>query len=71
MGTRLEKLKELETYLYEAMQTAENKELASIARQYRETLREIEEIESEKDNGDEIAAILSERDDEGKPGAVR
>ena len=68
---RLEKLKELETYLYEAMQTAENKELASIARQYRETLREIEEIESEKDNGDEIAAILSERDDEGKPGAVR
>ena len=71
MGSRLEKLKELEAYLYEAMQTAGNRELAAIARQYRETLREIEEIESEEDNSDEIAAILSERGEEGKPGAVR
>ena len=67
----VEKLKELEEYLYEAMQNAENRELAAIARQYRETLREIEEIESEEDNSDEIAAILSERGEEGKPGAVR
>ena len=56
---RLEKLKALEAKLYVAMQTAENKELASLARQYRETIREIEELEG-MDTDDEITKILAE-----------
>ena len=56
---RLEKLRELEVTLYGAMQTAENKELAALARQYRETIREIEEIEG-TGTDDEITKILAE-----------
>ena len=37
--TRLEKLKELEETLYTTMQECEPRELAAIARQYRETIR--------------------------------
>ena len=44
--TRLEKLKELESKLKAAMGVCETQSLASLARQYRETIREIEEIES-------------------------
>lgn len=70
MPDRLEKLKKLEAKLALALEDAETKELASIARQYRETLREIEELQG-ADNNDEITKILSERDTDGKPGAVR
>lgn len=56
---RLEKLRELEVTLYRAMHTAENKELAALARQYRETIREIEEIEG-TGTDDEITKILAE-----------
>lgn len=69
--TRLDKLKELEAHLYAAMGEAENRTLAALARQYRETIREIEEIEGAENNGDEIAEILAERDAAGKTGAVR
>ena len=69
--SRLEKLKELETWLYASMQAAEPRELASLARQYRETIREIEEIEGMNDHGDEISEILAKREADGKPGAVR
>ena len=58
--SRLEKLKELESRLYEEMQCASPKEIASIARQYRETLREIEEIEGDDGEEDELARILGE-----------
>ncbi len=61
--TRIEKLKELEATLYAAMQEADSKSLASIARQYRETLSEIEDIEG-ADNEDEISKLLSECDGE-------
>lgn len=71
MAGRLEKLKELEAKLYVAMRTAGSKELASIARQYRETLREIEEIEGGESDGDEIAELLESRGADGKAGAVR
>ena len=71
MSERLHKLKELEAKLFVSMQYTDDKSLASLARQYRETLREIEEIEGETDDGDEIAEILSERKLDGKPGAVR
>ena len=68
---RLEKLRELECKLYISMQTCESKELAAISRQYRETIKEIEEIEGRSDTGDEIAKILQKRDGNGESGAVR
>ena len=69
--TRLEKLKQLENVLTDAMAEADPKSLASLARQYRETLREIEEIEGADDNDDDIGRILAQRDADGKAGAVR
>ena len=47
------------------------REIAAIARQYRETLREIAEIEGTDNNEDEIAEILQERASKGKAGAIR
>lgn len=69
--TRLEKLKWLEAELKDLMGKASSKSYASLARQYRETIREIEEIEGSVDPDDEIAEILSDREADGKPGAVR
>lgn len=68
---RLGKLKALEQRLIDAMDAADGKALAPIAKQYRETIREIEEIEGMVDDGDEIAKILSGRETDGKSGAVR
>ena len=68
---RLEKLRELEKDLYVMMQRANSRSIAPLARQYRETLKEIEEIEGADANDDEIADILSERESAGKAGAVR
>lgn len=68
---RLEKLRELEKDLYVMMQRANSRSIAPLARQYRETLKEIEEIEGAEANDDEIADILSERESAGKAGAVR
>ena len=69
--SRLEKLKELEEELYKQMQKANSRTIAAIARQYRETLKEIEDIEGVESNGDEIEGILSERSSNGKAGAIR
>lgn len=69
--TRLEKLKQLEDVLTDAMAEADPKSLASLARQYRETLKEIEEIEGADDNDDDIGQLLAQRDADGKAGAVR
>ncbi len=69
--TRLEKLKDLEVMLALRLEECETKEMAAIARQYRETLKEIEEIEGAEANDDDIAGILSEREASGKAGAVR
>ena len=66
---RLEKLKELEEKLYTELQTADSRSVAAIAKQYRETIREIEEIEGENNGEDEIAEILGGGD--GVPRAVR
>ena len=71
MGNRLEKLKELEATLYAAMEGASVRELPALARQYRETIKEIEEIEGTAGTNDEIGEILAERAADGKPGAVR
>ena len=69
--TRLEKLKELETDLKALMSKANSRSYASLAKQYRETIKEIEEIESTDVNEDEIGALLDKRGADGKPGAVR
>ena len=71
-GSRLEQLKKLREMLAKAIDTCESmRDLAALSRQYRETIREIEEIEGANDDGDEIGEILAERDKDGKPGAVR
>lgn len=69
--SRLEKLKELEIELHRQMSKANSRTIAAIARQYRETLKEIEEIEGVGGNEDEIESILNERSSSGKAGAVR
>lgn len=56
--TRLEKLKDLELRLAAAMTEADARSLAGIARQYRETIREIEDIEGVEDE-DEIGDVIN------------
>ena len=69
---RLSQLIELRDKLATAIDECESmRDLAALSRQYRETIREIEEIEGQGMNNDEIAEILTERDNLGKPGAVR
>lgn len=58
---RLEKLKLLQDKLEIALATCDDKSLAPLARQYRETLREIEELEGADVIGDGISDILSAR----------
>jgi hypothetical protein len=68
---RLAKLKKLEKQLRNLLDRCEDdKAVAGIARQYRETLRDIDEIEGSQDN-DEVAGILQKRADNGAAGAVR
>ena len=69
--SRLEKLQRLVIKLEENMDICETRELAALARQYREALKEIEEIEGAQQNDDDISEILSERAAAGKSGAVR
>jgi hypothetical protein len=69
--TRLDKLKELEERLFKSMNDSDDKTLPALARQYRETIKEIEEIEGANGNDDAIAKILEERAGSGKAGAVR
>ena len=75
-GSRLEKLKTLADKLAALIDRADTdaddaRQLATLAKQYRETIKEIEEIEGSNEETDEIGAILSERASDGKPGAVR
>lgn len=71
-GTLLEKLKQLAKVLAANIDGCDDpKNLPQLAKQYRETIREIEEIEGAADNGDEVSEILAERQNDGKPGAVR
>ena len=52
---RLDKLKNLEARLLAAMSEEDGKSLAQLARQYRETIREIEEIEGAEQTADRNA----------------
>ena len=70
-GTRLEQLKELLRILADEIDERPGaRDLAQLSRQYRETLKEIEEIEGAQANDDDISEILSERAAAGKSGAV-
>ena len=71
-GDRLQQLKTLAGVLAGSIDGCEDpRALPPLAKQYRETIREIEEIEGAKNDGDEISAILTARQADGKSGAVR
>lgn len=75
-GNRLEQLKNLAAVLAAKIdETTSNpdgaKQLPQLARQYRETIREIEEIEGASKNDDKIGELLSARHADGKSDAVR
>lgn len=71
-GTHLDQLKTLASILAKAIDDpAENDNVASLARQYRDTIKEIEMIEGTDNNDDDIAELLSGREADGKAGAVR
>ena len=72
MGGRLERLISLRDILEAAIDECESKrDLAALSRQYRDTIREIEEIEGAGNDHDEIGEILARRIANGEPGAVR
>lgn len=76
-GDRLEMLKNLLNVLADQIDAcrADDKDASSklpaLSRQYRETAKEIEELEGAAGQNDEIAEILSERKANGQPGAIR
>ena len=71
-GSRLAQLKALAKVLAEGIDSCQDpRALPSLARQYRETIREIEEMEGAPSDDDEVGAILAQRQQDGKPGAVR
>lgn len=58
---RLARLKELRNTLLFAIEDCDSKrDLAALSRQYRETLKEIEELEGAEPINDDIAEILAE-----------
>ena len=71
-GSRLAQLKTLAAILAESIDNCQQvRVLPQLAKQYRETVREIEEIEGTQNHGDEISQILEGRKADGKPGTVR
>lgn len=47
------------------------KQLPALAKQYRETIRELDELKGTGNDDDEIGEILAQREADGRPGAVR
>lgn len=71
-GTRLDQLKALAKLLADSMDQCEDaRALPALAKQYRETIKEIEELEGGSQDEDEIGEILAQRQADGKPGALR
>ena len=63
-GTRLEQLRTLAMVIAETIDGGDDRHsMAQLARQYRETIREIAELEGDDDDGDAISAILSAKAD--------
>ena len=70
--SQMEQMEQLAKVLAAGIDTCEDcRALPQLTKQYRETIREIEEIEGAKDDTDEIGAILAQREHDGKSGAVR
>ena len=70
--TRLAQLKALLEVLAASIDDKPGaRDLAQLSKQYRETLKEIEEMEGVAKDNDEIGELLAERATDGKPGAVR
>lgn len=62
-GSRLEQLKTLAYVLARRIDDdSESHSMAQLARQYRETIREIAELEAENDGDDIISKLISEGD---------
>ncbi len=77
-GDRLDQLKTLAHELavsidiaYKGEEKENFRQMASLAKQYRETIAEIEDVEGAGGADDEIGEILQERAADGKSGAVR
>lgn len=71
-GKRLDELETLALILAKQLEECtEVKATASLAKQYRETIREIEEIKGISNEEDELSEILSNRAANGLPGAIR
>ncbi len=67
---RVEQLKELLNVLAKEIDDEPGaRDMAQLAKQYRETIKEIEEIEGNEPEEDEIAKLLGESN--GVPGPVR
>lgn len=70
--SRLEQLKALLIVLATEIDAGPGaRDMGTLVRQYRETIKEIEEIEGASDRNDEISEILSERELTGQSRAVR
>ena len=69
-GEKLSELKALADILATTIKEAKSGEVAALAKQYRETIDDIERMEGQADEHDEIDDILSERAADGKAGAV-
>lgn len=75
-GNQLEQLENLSKILAAQIDqctsdTDSAKMIPQLARQYRETIREIGEIRGMEKDDDEIGEILSNRNADGKPDAIR
>ena len=70
-GSRLEKLEALAERIANELDESSGATVARLAKEYRETVDEIEILKEEEDNDDEIGELLREREADGKSGAVR
>lgn len=76
-GNRLEQLENLVLILAKQIDLCSEgdsdgaKNMPQLSKQYRETIKEIEEIRGMEKDDDEIGEILSARKADGKPDAVR
>lgn len=71
-GDTLDKLKTLSSILADKIDNVTyDKDLPTLAKQYRETVLEIQRLEGMNDTDDEIGEILSERKETGKSGSIR
>ena len=76
-GRRLERLENLALILAKQIDICAKdavdgpKTMPQLSRQYRETIKEIEEIKGMEKDDDEIGEILSARKADGKPDTVR